>query len=134
MTRASHCSTNDSACTLRVNNDSAHSSKVTSDSLYTTDKGFCRAESRDDEEGYGEYRWSESNVGIVNHQMCIYSGFGDHPMASRPCNEGGVWGDVVYDECFTLSTSMYQEIAIVRFTFSTYYNKCMNILKDVEMR
>lgn len=77
------------------------------------DQGFCSPEIKDDGEGYGEYRWSGSNVGTVAHHMCIYFGFGDNPVASRPCNEGGVWGDVEYDECFTLSTSMYQDIDIV---------------------
>ena len=79
----------------------------------STDDGFCDSNTNDDGDGYGEYEWSESSVGTVELRPCVYSGFGENPMARRECLEKGSWSDVMYDECFTLITSMYQDISLV---------------------
>ena len=62
---------------------------------------------------YGEYQWSETIVGSNGTEPCDHGGFGDSPMATRFCDVQGLWNDVIFDECFTLITSQYQQFDIV---------------------
>ena len=52
-------------------------------------------------------------MGTAELQPCVYSGFGDNPIARRECLEKGTWSSVMYDECFTMITSMFQDISLV---------------------
>ena len=62
---------------------------------------------------YGEYQWSETIVGSDDTEPCDHGGFDDSPRATRLCGDVGSWNDEIFDECFTLITSQYQQFNIV---------------------
>ena len=75
-------------------------------------QGFCDADETSDMM-YGDYLWPETRVGRSVTRPCNHGGLGDNPMARRFCDIEGSWNDVIFNECFTLITSQYQQFDIV---------------------